>query len=461
VPGPILDTTRQTEIQSLKTSGGTPVFDTLRLIRAELRRSLSNEHAFLFAEPNADQVSGDIEWYSSVGGTPTRFTDLKATELADARVKIAQFVADISQHANQLSQSESEADRLMADNLVKALEIPNENNIYIVGRQPVITRWGHVPNGPAAPLGILTQLSAAPNDAPIHEAPELIPPPARPEQPPVPVSGPSGSDAFTSEGLAGPSDTPGRIRLQISGTSLASAPAVLARASWPAALLWLAFALLLLAIGYLLLKHCAIGWPGSLTWRPAMLNYCTAGTLLADDVARDDGSQARLLDQLAELDGKLAEKRNQCVLETQPPRDLITPPDSKDIIDRGGKIGAVNVILRWQTADDLDLYITCPNRSEINFSTPRGCGGTLDVDANVGAPIPAPAENVTWPADAAPPGEYTVNVHRYTTRSGAAETPFTVQLLIDGKSVEIHPQTAGDGKKNVFKFMLPYAGSQR
>lgn len=468
MPGPLLETTRQTEIQSLKTIGGTPVFEILRQLRAELRRALSADHISLFAEPNADTVSGDIQWYSPIGGKSARLTDLKGNELVAARKKFAQLFTDIEEHAKRARESGSDADRLVADNLDLALEVPKpcENYIHVVGTQPVLAGWGHVLNGPAAPQHPLRKLAEQIRSSPetksdSQEDAGRKRPDVEPESPPADdVTKPSSTQTFEPGGATELADTPGRFRLQISGTTLASMPVVVGRASWASSLLWLAFVLLLLLIGYLLLKNCAIGLPTPFDgWRYTLLNYCTAHSTVANGAANDDGRQSGLLDQLTDLDGQLAEKRSRCAAEN--PRGRDAPRNSVDVIkERGGTIGGVNVILRWQTADDLDLHIKCPDQTEINFSTRQNCGGTLDVDANVRSAIPTPAENVSWPLNAAPAGEYNVDVHRYANRSGSQESSFIVELYIDGKCVEKYPQTTGDVKKGIFKFILPYTKTE-
>ena len=80
MPGPLLETTRQADLRPLTASGGTPLFEILRQVRAELRRGLSEKHASLFADANSDPVTGDIQWYAPVNGSKTRLTDLKGGE---------------------------------------------------------------------------------------------------------------------------------------------------------------------------------------------------------------------------------------------------------------------------------------------------------------------------------------------------------------------------------------------
>lgn len=473
MPGPLLETTRQTELQPFQV-GGVPVFQTLGQIRTELKKALSDEHARLFAEPNVDSETGDIQWYAPFNGTVIRLDQLRGAELSQAWQKIADLVDAISKHAASLKGASAASD-LMENNLRLALEIPHESHIFVVDGHPVIAAWGHIPNGPPAERRALQRkaaelLAARSTDAKPGGGPS--------------VQAPSGAEEGLRSDPAEPAtealETPApsnRFRLGIARSTLASVPVVAERVYWLASLLWLLFSLLLLIIGYLLLKYCAIALPGPVDdLRRAVINFCDGPSVVATLPTGRDQRQQLLLNRLAELDGRLRDKRNACVVQNvprppgpgsvlpagpgpaqHPPLESRPPAESKEIITgRGGQIGEMNVILRWETTDDLDLYVRCPDQNVINFSQPRACGGALDVDANVSTPIPTPAENITWPENAAPPGEYVVEVNRYANRAASPTTSFTVELLIKGQRVEIHPDSVGDEKKEVFRFTIPY-----
>lgn len=71
--------------------------------------------------------------------------------------------------------------------------------------------------------------------------------------------------------------------------------------------------------------------------------------------------------------------------------------------------GDVQVTLRWNTSDDLDLIVVDPAGSIVDFGSPIApSGGQLDVDANGFCQTQslAPVENIFWPIGAAPDGEY-------------------------------------------------------
>ncbi|MEM1238896.1 MAG: hypothetical protein AAGI45_03555 [Cyanobacteria bacterium P01_H01_bin.26] len=71
--------------------------------------------------------------------------------------------------------------------------------------------------------------------------------------------------------------------------------------------------------------------------------------------------------------------------------------------------GDVQVTLRWNTDDDLDLIVVDPAGDIVDFGSPTSLsGGQLDVDANGFCQTQnfSPVENIFWPTGGAPDGEY-------------------------------------------------------
>ncbi|NEQ52803.1 MAG: hypothetical protein F6K11_22140 [Leptolyngbya sp. SIO3F4] len=71
--------------------------------------------------------------------------------------------------------------------------------------------------------------------------------------------------------------------------------------------------------------------------------------------------------------------------------------------------GDIQVTLRWNTSDDLDLIVVDPAGSIIDFGSPSSpSGGQLDVDANGFCETQnfSPVENIFWPTGGAPDGDY-------------------------------------------------------
>lgn len=95
-------------------------------------------------------------------------------------------------------------------------------------------------------------------------------------------------------------------------------------------------------------------------------------------------------------------------------------------------VGDVQVTLRWQSVDDLDLAVTDPFGETVFFgnrSVPSG--GRLDVDANAACTnlTPRPAENIFWLDQSAPPGDYTAQVNLFTRcQSTTGPIPFELSI---------------------------------
>jgi hypothetical protein len=455
----VLERTRQSDLQPL-VANGVPVFRMYGQIRVELLRSLSQEHLALFADPNADPVTGDIQWFAPFPGEISKLADCSEDDRAGYEFHLARLVDDITNHIDKLNESGAENSRNMANVLTMALEIPDESHIFVVGGRPVIAGWGHVPRGPAVlrkPLIALVRrvLTIAPPVTP----PEVVAEPAAPADPqkaveeqPKPVEEPAKPDEQPAQQAPSiPADGPrAHALIPIVNEVVGQRRPVFL--NW---LLWPILGVLLVSIGYFLLRYCGLGWPfSSIADNNLMVNYCVASSqaLRSDDLSA----------HLADLQQSLAEKQRR-LCETaarRPPQ-----PETKDLVEEaGGTIGAVNVILSWHTLDDLDLHVTCPSGEQIYYSNKNKCGGVLDVDMNSSSGTnksTSPVENVTWPVGAAQAGTYKVEVDPYR-RDSSQPIEFKVELLINGqKKEEYSRHFDAPGKMSVFEFTLPYTGRRQ
>ena len=106
------------------------------------------------------------------------------------------------------------------------------------------------------------------------------------------------------------------------------------------------------------------------------------------------------------------------------------------VVEEGGEIGRVNVILTWDDRSDLDLAVRCPTGEEINYNKKRACGGELDTDANSNdnTRMTHPVENVVFD-DFPQPGAYTVKVYLFKQHAEAGKPlhRFTVTIVVDGE----------------------------
>ena len=114
-----------------------------------------------------------------------------------------------------------------------------------------------------------------------------------------------------------------------------------------------------------------------------------------------------------------------------------TPEERQEFIKRlsatGAASGEITATLLWDGGADLDLVVRCPSGQLLDYLTPQGCGGTLDVDANATRNnlSQRPVENAFWPADKAAPGTYQIAV-RYEPRKDERNpqpVPFQVRLI--------------------------------
>jgi hypothetical protein len=289
----------------------------------------------------------------------------------------------------------------------------------------VLLAWAHVADAPDAPRGVLGSWIRLRQPDP--------PPPAQPGAAPEPPAAPAAL-----------------------GAGATVVPVVVERAVWPAALLWLLFALLALAIAWLLLAACGLGGPGGLGG--AWLARCPLPMALAGDdgLARELERQRLLEEQIAQLQRELARDSAQCLPEEPPLRAEAPPPEPPPEVaaasppecevseldlrrqEAGGQTGEVTVSLGWEGLSDLDLAILCPNGNSIRFDNPSACGARLDVDMNAGArSSSSPIENVYWQSRP-PNGVYEVYVTLFDRRSERRqEVPFRVELEVLGESRQV------------------------
>ncbi len=108
-------------------------------------------------------------------------------------------------------------------------------------------------------------------------------------------------------------------------------------------------------------------------------------------------------------------------------------------IDKGGMKGdrgEVNVNLKWESTDDLDIMMVTPCKDTVFFKKRelicKGFTGKLDLDANAESStlLSSPQENIFW--DTAPDGEYKILLLFYK-RNKLRKVPYTITLIIDDK----------------------------
>lgn len=98
--------------------------------------------------------------------------------------------------------------------------------------------------------------------------------------------------------------------------------------------------------------------------------------------------------------------------------------------------GAIQVSVSWDAESDVDLHVVPPGGDEIYYGNSVAAGGTLDLDSNAGCDIDSVKnENITWPAGAAPSGEYIVRVDYYDACDVSA-TKYVVTVNVSGRPTQ-------------------------
>lgn len=103
----------------------------------------------------------------------------------------------------------------------------------------------------------------------------------------------------------------------------------------------------------------------------------------------------------------------------------------------GAASGEITATLFWDGGADLDLVVQCPSGEILDYLKSKGCGGTLDVDANSVRDqlSDKPVENVFWSAGKVLPGTYKIAV-RYKPRKDERNpqpVSFQVRLIRDSQ----------------------------
>jgi len=99
----------------------------------------------------------------------------------------------------------------------------------------------------------------------------------------------------------------------------------------------------------------------------------------------------------------------------------------------GAKTGDIQISLAWNTADDIDLHVQYSDgfQSETIYWRNRygRSNGMLDIDMNAAGPMSnTPIENIFWPFNMSPKGQYTVGVHFFRSWTGNTSVPVIIRI---------------------------------
>lgn len=113
--------------------------------------------------------------------------------------------------------------------------------------------------------------------------------------------------------------------------------------------------------------------------------------------------------------------------------------------------GDVKVTLTFDSSQDLDLSVVEPGGAEISFRNPVSpFGGRLDLDSGSNCvPSASNAENIFWPTDGAPVGEYRIRVHYFEQCVQGAAVNFSVHVE-NRDEVATYRGSFADGTQGTF-----------
>ena len=142
-----------------------------------LLQGLGPEHAALLAEPvhGAGGTANEaIDWYADAScgqAAPAPLASLPPEQRAAALLRIQQLATDIRRKADELTTGGDAHHALSGEMLGLALQHPAEEDIWMVGAQPVVINWGFAPGTVGAQPVDLSRLGTAPAVMPVTAAP--------------------------------------------------------------------------------------------------------------------------------------------------------------------------------------------------------------------------------------------------------------------------------------------------
>jgi hypothetical protein len=148
---------------------------TLYRVHAALRplivSHLSQEHAFLFAEPVPDQETGEVHWYSPVEGAAVAYNELAPEDQAALGQRVNQLLFDLLELARTLQAKATTKEEYVAGELLQMQldsAFPETDYLFVVGFQPVVAFWAFEPDRP--PDTVVAEAPEALAEEPIARA---------------------------------------------------------------------------------------------------------------------------------------------------------------------------------------------------------------------------------------------------------------------------------------------------
>ena len=187
-------TTDLSSMDALKYQG-ILVSENYAQIKSFLEKNLSREHAAIFATPYKAGDGATIDWYCEAKGPVIAWPALSLEKQQEVLTRLKALGADIGALAADLQNSLDAPGVTRGHILAFALRYPSQDNIFLVGEQPVITCWGFIPSSQGVQpedlmrAGVLTGVTSTPTPQPPAPADsataELIEVTSEPLKPPL------------------------------------------------------------------------------------------------------------------------------------------------------------------------------------------------------------------------------------------------------------------------------------
>ncbi len=160
---------------------GQAVYVSALQLRETLRLQKKNNIADCLAIPQPNETGERIDWYSPVDGEIISWTTASEEEKNNAYTRLKNNQDELRNFSENKQQSENKEQQLFGALLNKTIQFPDQDHVYIVGGQPVITFWGFVNvnkqsrTDPVACLKpLVSPAPVAPAVAPVVEAAPVI-----------------------------------------------------------------------------------------------------------------------------------------------------------------------------------------------------------------------------------------------------------------------------------------------
>ena len=151
--------------------GGDPIYRAAEQIRTLLQKELGEPVAQIFAIPVRNDKTNELDWYSPIEGSALRLQQLSPEEQITIKEIIATRFASIDQFGSRLkNEIGTEAARTYASLLDSAKSYPNDEQIFVINGQPVITFWGFKNNPLSKASGLTANLAAPMAPLPLEQS---------------------------------------------------------------------------------------------------------------------------------------------------------------------------------------------------------------------------------------------------------------------------------------------------